>query len=531
MQVAGSEEVPVNVAGSSIFGLYPTISLEETWNMFLSDEWLVNYAGFKKKVDVSPEAEGRGFFVSIRGKFTISVSGSTVYRENSNLIPQFIGVLETSTGEVYMDENLSNQICIVDGQDAWIYNYDTNIFEKQILTFLTPGDIIPSDVCYHNTFFLIGSNPSSINPQNWYAFTVDIGDPNKISLDPLNQFEIQTKPDVALAIRRLPGRGNNIIVFGFTVAEVWTQVGGEENYRRIQSFNIDNGTVAISTIAANDDFVAWLSQNENNKPCIRITDGSSSKRISTDGIDNRLSEIKFPAQSCAFFYRQVGHLFYQLTFYNPKDNLTLIYDFTTEKFFHVSDEKQNFHPARQIVLFNLKNYFISINDGSIYQMDAGFVTYDYNTAFDSMGEEIPRIRVCKEIRKKNSDRFRVGQFTFTMEQGVNDFFVADPDELVCNGSLITESGNFFIVTEQGDTILAEDGFCFTANNRPRVDMSFSKNGNQSFSNIVSRNLNAAGNYRNQVRWWKMGQANTFTVQLRFWGFQRFVVSDGVAEIY
>jgi hypothetical protein len=28
----------------------------------------------------------------------------------------------------------------------------------------------------------------------------------------------------------------------------------------------------------------------------------------------------------------------------------------------------------------------------------------------------------------------------------------------------------------------------------------------------------------------MGEANEFTFQLRFWGFQRFVVKDGVADI-
>ena len=98
------------------------------------------------------------------------------------------------------------------------------------------------------------------------------------------------------------------------------------------------------------------------------------------------------------------------------------------------------------------------------------------------------------------------------------------------GLLITETGEIQIVTETGIPILSESGFCVSVFDIPRVDMSFSKNGNQSFSNVVGKNLNSQGNYRNQIRWQRMGQANEFTIQLRFWGFQRFVVKDGVAQV-
>lgn len=526
MGIENGEEAAVNVVGSSTFGRYPKISLEKTYNMYISDEWLVNYAGFKKRVDILPSGEGRGFFNSIRGGFLIAIESSTVYRLNSNMAPIFIGNIDTNTGEVYMDENLSNQICIVDGESAYIYNYVANSFTKQTLTF-AGNPVIPSYVCYHNTFFLIGSRANSDNPQNWYAYERDTDSTIQIN----TQFSLQTKPDSALAAVRLPGRGNNVLVLGSTVGEVWTQVGGTENYRRVQSFNIDSGVVAVSTIAASDEVVCWLSQNQSNAPCIMVTDGGSTKRISSDGIDYLLAQIQFPQQSTAFFFRQDGHLFYQITFFNPSDNLSLIHDFTTGLFFHLSDEDLNFHPARQIVFYRENTFFISLTDASIYNMSTNYETYDYSTEVTSIGEEIPRLRICKSIRKKNSDRFRVGQFTFWIEQGVNDYYLLNPDTSVCNGVLITQDSQFFIVTQDGETILAQDGSCFNGANRPRVDMSFSKNGNQSFSNIVSRNLNTAGKYRNQIRWHRMGQANEFTIQLRFWGFQRFVASNGIVELF
>lgn len=523
MGVSKSEQAPVNICGSSIYGRYPKISAERTWNMYLSDDWLINYAGFKKVLSILPNGEGRGFFNSIRGNFLLAIVSSTVYRLNTNLTPVFVGTIDTISGEVYIDENLSGQICIVDGESAYIYNYINNTFTKQNLMFLSQP-IIPNYVKYHNSFFLIASAKTSINSQNWYAFERDTDSTIKFN----TQFEIQTKPDIALAVVRLPGRGNNVLVLGSTVGEVWTEVGGEENYRRVQSFNIDSGVVSVSTIAASDEMVVWLSQNENNSPCIMVTDGGSVKRISTDGIDHLLDQIKHPDQSCAFFFRQDGHLFYQLTFYHPDDNTSLMHDFTTSKFYDLSDEKLNFHPAREIVFYNKNTYFISINDASIYKMSTDYVTYDYDTAPTSIGEEIPRIRICKEIRKSDSSTFRVGLLTFWIEQGVNDFFRTDSE--VCQGMLITQEGGS-ILSQDGIPLMAQDGICIEDANRPRVDLSFSKNGNQSFSNIVSRELNPAGKYRNQISWRRMGQANEFTPQFRFWGFNRFCVYDGIAEIF
>lgn len=525
MPINNSQQVPVNVVGSSTFGRYPKISAEKTYNMFISDEWLINYSGYKKAVDNPATGKGRALYNSIRGEFLISVQGSSVYRQNANLSPIFIGNLETTSGEVFIDENLSSQICIVDGDSAYIYNYDDNSFTKQTLTFLG-NPIIPSCVCYHNTFFLIGSAKNSANSQNWYAFERDTDDMIKLN----TQFSLQTKPDSALAVQRLPGRGNNVLVMGATVCEVWTQIGGLENYRRVQSFNIDNGVVSLSTVATSTEYICWLGQNEDNGPAIIVTDGGSTKEISSDGIDYVLSVLKHPEQSTAFFYRQDGHLFYQLTFFNPEDNLSLLHDFTTGLFFHVSDEYLNYHPAKQVVYFNEKTYFISLNDASLYKMNTDLLTYDYSTDPLSMGEEIPRIRVCKTLRKDDTSIFRVGKFAFWLEQGVNHYNHVTSG-FVDPGFVITQEGDGYVLTEDGGRIPLESPPIPSALSAPRVDMSFSKNGNQSFSNVVSIPLNTAGKFRNQMQWWRMGQANEFTVQLRFWGFQRFCAFNGVAEIY
>lgn len=529
MLISGAEQIPVKVVGSSVFGRYPKISLEKTYNMFISDDWMVNYPGFQLASDIlTTNEKGRGLFHSIRGNFMIAVAGSSVYKIKPGLVPVLVGVMTSSVGEVFIDENLLSQICIVDGINAYIYNYEIETFQAQTLVGFTGNTIRPNYVCYHNTFFLFGSTPGTDLSNKWYAFEYDTGSPGDIIYN--SEFALQTKPDFALAVKRLPGRGNNVLVIGSAVCEVWTQVGGTENYRRVQSMNIDQGCISTSTIAASEEFLCFLGQNENNAPVIVVADANGATRISTDGIDYLLQTLVAPQQSTAFFYRLDGHLFYQITFFNPQDNLTLVYDFNTQKFFNIVDDRYRYHPARQIAYFDEQTYFVSLNDASLYAMGTEFISYKYTTDPDDPGETIPRIRICNTLRRPDSARFRVNMFTFWIEQGIDIYYKSRPEDLYCNGLLVTEIEEDFIITESGDDILAEDGFCTTDTGAPRVLLSFSKNGNQSFSNKARRDLNPLGQYRNQIRWWQMGQANEFTIQLEFWGLQRFVVQDGIAEI-
>ncbi len=529
-----SEQVPINVTGSSSFGIWPKINLEKTYNMYISDEWMIGFPGYKKVALDGLPGEGRAIFRSVRGNFIIAVVGSAVYRLDDTLTSTFIGTLDTTFGEVFIDENLSQQICFVDGLKAYIYHYTSSgggpITPQNLVDGTAGGQpIVPNYVSFHNGFFLIASSLRSANNSNWYVFERDTSDITGNTISWLATQGISTKPDSAIAVKRIPGRGNNIVVFGQSVAEIFTSVtqAGPDKYTRVSSYNIDNGCISVSTIASGEDTVAWLAVNEANSPVIMITNGAETKQISTDGIDHLMESIQFPEDSTAFFFRQNGHLFYQLTFFNPLDNLTLIHDFTVGKFFHLSDESLNYHIARDTVYFNEKSYIISLNDAAIYEISDNFDTYDYSMDPDSVGELIPRIRICKTIRKKDSSTFRCGMFTFWIEQGVNNFFEGE----TCNGVLITEITEQKIVSESGETMLGEFGSCTFNANRPRVDMAVSKNGNQTFSNFVGRPINAMAHFRNQIRWNRIGQANELTIQLRFWGFNRIVCTDGVAEIY
>ncbi len=549
-KTTGGRRIPINVVGSSTYGRYNKVSSSKTYKMYMSkggknddDFWLVNTAGYQRIYDLLPSGVGRGIFASIRGNIIIAVVNSSVFSLDPNLNPTLIGMLTTVNGEVFIDENLNSQICIVDGVNAYIYNYSLppNLTIQGGL-----GNLIPNFVEYHNTFFLFGNADRTTNGAAWYAF--QFATPTTIVIATPGQFALQTKPDFALAVVRLPGQGNNVLVLGEAVCEVWTQVGGVENYRRNNTINIDYGCISVSTISRSDNFVAWLAINEYSAPVIRIYSGQESTPISSMGIDYDLSIIRHPSESTAMFLMQDGHLMYQLTFYNPEDNLTFLFDFTTKQFFHLSDAHLNYHPSRNYVYYNGVIYFISLNNASIYESSTDITTYNENILNAAVQDpdlnmDIQRIRICDTIQEDDSAQFRVNNFVFTMEQGIDPLASAlaianNVNELIAEDSVPGYDNVIF--SEFDGPLLNENsggpgGGPGLPNNNipyiPRVDLSISRDGGITWSNTVARNLNPLGYRQNIINWSNMGICNSMTFKLRFWGMDRFVVNNGVVDIF
>src|SRR5690606_22768873 len=228
----GGQQIPVRIVGSSIFGRHPIISDERTWNMFISDDWLINFAGYQQAVEIITEqAEGRGLFHSTRGNFLLAVLGSNIYRINANLGFTFLFSIGTATGEVFMDENLSSQIAIVDGSTtAYIYNYTTGSTGTIDFVYTGGGTVFtPNYVTYQNTYFIFGNRDSTNSGSQWFVYRSGFNPTtlaNPLQLVWVQTLTLQTKPDFAKACIRIPSHGNNLLVLGSTVAEIWTSVAG-----------------------------------------------------------------------------------------------------------------------------------------------------------------------------------------------------------------------------------------------------------------------------------------------------------------
>lgn len=551
------KEVELNIVGSSTFGRYAKISTERTFNMFESDEWMVPYAGYKiviKASELSNALQGRAVYASTRLEKMVLVEEENVYLVDIIFNPgsntpyiftrSLVGRLLTSSTDVFITENNSGQILISDTTALYVYDP----------THLTPAlqqisiDFRPGYVTFHDSYFIA----ASIDTNEWRLN--DITGLPTVTFPSGSQFvgKLETKPDTVVAVVRVPSGGNMVYVMGHTVTEPWFDNGLQLfPYQRNTGYNIDYGCLNAATIAATDEVVVWLAKNEKSGPIIMYTDGGRPEKITTDGIDYLFSQLVAPEDSEAFIYRQDGHLFYHINFYT--DNFSLFYDFNTKKFYNACDQNMNYFIAKEVAFFQNQYYFVSKNDGNLYAFDTIYTTYEKLVDDEPVTVEIPRVRICRNVRMPGQDYFLVNDLGFTVEQGSTDYQYADlgnirlitedDDFLITEGDIIfftTENGDY-LQTEDGDGLISEqsgtDDFDYLISEQnyiqpitPRIDMSISYDGGESFGSYISNDLNPIGRRKNMLRWWRLGLANDFVAQFRFWGLGRFVVTNGIVNV-
>lgn len=489
-QTPPGQTLALEMLSGNHFGRYPTISVQQTWNMLNSDGWLVPYAGYALAKTITTSGFGRGIYSSIRLSSLIVVIDSGVYRLDKALEYAQVGTLSTSSGTVYIAENNIGQIAFCDLKTIYIYDYINNTFSQATTDGTTPITFRPGYITYQDGRF-IAPDITDNNEALWYISDTSNG--AIFPEDASTTGALSTKSDYVRACVPGPGKGNLLYVMGETVTELWYDVGANIfPYQRSTSQSIDFGCLQAATIATNENIVVWLSQNQTSGPTIVYTTGNDVVPLSDDGVNFKLSYLVSPEKSVGSFFRQDGHLIYQITFYDPEDNFTLAYDFTSKQFIYISDEHQDHFIARSIVFFNNTYYFVSLIDGRIYELSSKYQTYNYGSGNTY---EIPRIRITNHIRLPDAQPFVPSLTTLTLEQG-------------------TDPNNYGDITYQ-----------------PRIDISLSKNSGQSWSSFGSINIQPIGKFKNRVNLYNLGQANVLTFQFRFWGMDRFVVTNGTVSIY
>jgi hypothetical protein len=488
MMKAGSrtyQELPLDVVGSTSFGRYNKISVEETFNMIISDGFLVDFAGYENIATVSNFGTGRGIYRSVRGNFIICVIYTNIFRINSDLIPILIGSIKTGDGDVFIDEDINGNIAICDKTTIWIYPWQSGgALYQATLDGTTPLDFVPNYITYQDGRFISTGTLVDTTVGVWRLSTTNISGIIEFPTGAQYQGQFQTKPDTPVAALRFPGRAGLLFIFGSTVTEIWYDAGLQLfPYQRSNTNNINYGCISSSTIANQDNIVCWLAANEKSGPIIMYSSGGDPEQISNDGINFKLASLTNPADSYGFMFKQDGHLFYVLTFVT--DNFSIAYDFNTQKFFTLTDEKMNYFIMKNVAFFNNNYYSISLNNGNFYELSSTITTYD--------GETIPRVRMTTTKRLPDSSQFITNKIDFVLEQGVD------------NGG--------------SDT------------NLPRVDLSISVDGGENFSGYHGMQMNKTGYRRNKFIFWNLGWSNEMTIQLRFFNKGRIVCSNGTMSIY
>jgi len=577
------QKLPLQLVCSSKFGRYPKISHEQVFNMFQSDGWMINYAGYSTIYDKILGGTGRGIFYSPRADKAFFVIGENVYSVSfqDNLpIVTYVSSLDTNSGDVFIDENLQSQIMFCDKQYLYVYDYSTSAFSS------LPIDFSAGYVTFQDNRFVVSCNglpqwrlsdfllltintATVINGGSGYhvddVLTINGGKNGTLKVTSLNGSAVaavsvtnsgsgydsevtysvtggagngatfkftlnsgftpssqqvgsfQTKPDNVKACVRMPSKTGQILIMGETVTEVWTDLGLQLfPYQRNSGYSIDYGCLNAATIAAGDEFVAWLGSNEKSGPGIMLCSGGNAVQISDDGINYRLSLLEKPENSFGFIFKQAGHTFYQLTFYDERDNVTFLYDFNLRKFYTLCSPSQDYHIAKRVAFFNNSYYFISAISPKLYQLSDIFNTAD--------GQEIPRIIITPTLALPDRTPFVVNSITFPIEQGI------DINELTTTEitTLLVDNDGKFLIDNDGD-YLSYTAEVYTYGSSSRVDLSLSQDGGITFGNPKGIYLNSTGR-KNIFKFYNLGRTNELIFQFRFWGVGRFVLTDGVVEI-
>lgn len=498
-----TKEVPVNIVGSSVFGRYPKISTEKTINMFQSDTFMVPYAGYQIAINASKLANGKVgraifnstklnslFLVIDASLWEVTISYDQATQSVISSTQSLRGTLSSTEGPVYITENNINQILISDNVALYVYNPGAMPpFQIPSINF-TPGYISFHDenfLCAASNDFTTGL-PTAVN--NTWRITKDGASWPNIAQ---NIGYIQTKPDNTQAVVRFPSKGNMIFVMGEIVTEAWFDTAAKLfPYQRTTQFNIDYGCVSPATVAYMDEIVVWLAQNSLSGPIILYSTGGMPEKITTDGIDYLFSTLQTPSDSEAFLYRQDGHLIYHITFYS--DNLSLFYDFNTNKFYNACDQNFNYFIASDLAFYNNQYYFLSKNTGNMYAFDTTIYYYQDTDAATPPNVNIypiPRIRICKNIRGVKQEYFVLNDIGFTIESGDTNYYQGGP---------------------------------------PAVDLSLSYDGGATFGNQWRYELPTIGIRKNRLMWWQCGMSNDIVPQFTFWSIGRVVITDGLAHV-
>jgi hypothetical protein len=530
------QEIKLGIVGGNKFGRYNKTSDEQTWNMIVSDNSLVDYAGYAAVITQSPASFGRGIYTSVNGNIMIVILGNTVYYVDSaiSIHPVIGGTLQTSTGDVFISENNNHEIVITDNQFMYVYNYDTLTFLTSTLGTAVPGSTFnvkfkhPGYVSFQDGRIIV----ADVGSNNWWLSGINAATQWNVSLTTNKAYTgtLQTKPDHIQAAVPLPGGGSNIIIFGHTVMEQWQDVGNAVfPYQKSTTSSVDFGCLNPSSIAALDTYIVWLGANEQGGATLMVYQGGIAKSISTDGMDFKLANLTNPSNCTGFLFRQDGHLIYQFTF--PDDNLSYIYDFETKQFFTVSDEKQNYHIARNVVFFQNDYYFVSLNGGNVYRFGTQYSNFQYSSENIQM---MPRIRICPPIRLPSQRMFISKSLGFTVENGQPNIKTTLSTSTYGVGDLLDTESGIEILTEGGSNLALEANDVNTTKviYSEAIDLSLSRDGAASFGNSWRQYMNPTGNRRSRLIWQRLGQANDLTAKLQFIGYGRFVcVDDGVVEAY
>lgn len=206
------------------------------------------------------------------------------------------------TSRVSMADN-GNQLCIVvPGVDGFIYDKDTDVFQK-----ITDPDFkangIANNVTYIDGFFVFTSGQK--------IFHSELND--GLSYNALDFGEARVDPD---SIKGQVVFNNQLFIFGSETIEAFQNVGGSTfAFQRINGFVIPKGLRSQFSIKNFDSGVMFVGGEVNERPGVFYFSGAQPQRVSTIPIERELTKLSAEELDSviSWVYAQAGAYFYSIS--------------------------------------------------------------------------------------------------------------------------------------------------------------------------------------------------------------------------
>ncbi len=241
------------------------------------------------------------------------VSYNKLYKVDTSYTVTEIGTVFGKTGPVSMADN-GIQLFVACGARAYIYNTQTNIFER-----ITDADFTGATTVTYIDGYFVYNEPNS--QKIWVTQLL-----NGTDINPLEFASAEGSPDGVVGVL---ADHREVWVFGTNSVEVWYNSATLDfPLSRIQGAFNEIGCAAAFSIAKMDNGLFWLGRDGRGQGIVYRANGYTGQRISTHSMEWQIQQYGDLSGTIGYTYQQEGHSFYVLVF--PGASTTWVYDVSTQ---------------------------------------------------------------------------------------------------------------------------------------------------------------------------------------------------------
>jgi len=391
---------------------------------------------------------------------------------------------------------------------------------------------LPTPLIEGTTYYIIRVSSSTTNPgtfrlattyanaiANVFITLTSNGTPTNVveSLGQLQVGSITSHPGNIVACRTLHRR---IFFFSENYTEVWENAGLGTNLpiRRNNSLLMEVGTPAIGSVSVGFDRMFFLAQDKDGLAGVMEVKGTESIPVSNRALDFQLAQyaadpLTGVADARGILVKENGIIFYRLNFTLANHTFVLNVSMSTQQEPKWHEEEVlngDRHPAQTHAYFDGVNYYGDYKSPLFYIVSDGVSTNN--------GEAIRRMRIGRQITPEGYNRLRIDRFHLDVLQGqfdVGSFVDVD---------LLTEDSNE-ITTEGGTNIIVDEQINIGGGS-PIIFLSYSKDGGQTYGNLLQGLMGKLGQRTFRTVWRKLGttpRGQGFVPKIEFFNDMPFVI--------